>query len=302
MDNHSKTLAKPFVKWVGGKTRLLDEVKALMPHSLESMTGITYVEPFVGGGAVLFWILQEFPNIEHAAINDANAKLICTYKAVRDNADELVERLKAIQSEYLSLGSAERDAYYLEQRAKFNSGGASGCETAALFIFLNKTCFNGLYRVNSKGCFNVPHGKYASPKICDEGTLRADSSILQKVEISCGDFSETGKFAGPGTLFYFDPPYKPLTDAGAFTSYTENGFGDSEQLRLGKFIESIATSGSTFIASNSDPKNTGAGDGFFDKLYCKFSIKRVSAPRMVSSSPSGRGRVSEIMVSNTAGK
>ena len=152
--------------------------------------------------------------------------------------------------------------------------------------------------MSTKGEFNVPHGKYSNPKICDESTLRADSALLQKVEILCGDFSETGQFAGPDTVFYFDPPYKPLTETSAFTSYAKDGFDDNEQRRLGCFINEIAAEGSVFVASNSDPQYVNPEENFFDKLYHKFTIKRVSATRMINSNPNGRGCISEIMISN----
>lgn len=299
MKSYNKISAKPFIKWVGGKTQLLDEVKRSLPMNLGTRTGITYVEPFVGGGAVLFWILQEYPNIEKAVINDLNAELICTYRVIKRNVEELIQELNRIQSEYIPLDANGRKEYYMAKRARFNSHSISDVETAALFIFLNRTCFNGLYRVNSKGDFNVPHGKYANPKICDEDTLRADSELLQKVEILCGDFSETGNYAGADTVFYFDPPYKPLTDTAAFTSYAKDGFNDNEQLRLGRFIDAIASEGSAFVASNSDPKNVNPEENFFDKLYHNFTIKRVSATRMINSNPCGRGCISEIMISNS---
>lgn len=298
MKNLKGTTAKPFIKWVGGKTQLLDEVKSFLPPDLGSRTGLTYVEPFVGGGAVLFWILQEYPNIEKAVINDINAELICTYQIIKSNVEALIQELNRIQSEYISLGADDRKKYFLSKRSMFNSRNISDIETAALFIFLNRTCFNGLYRVNSKGEFNVPHGKYSNPKICDEDTLRADSALLQKVEILCGDFSETGLFAGPNAVFYFDPPYKPLTDTASFTSYAKDGFDDNEQRRLGRFIENIAAERSVFVASNSDPKNVDSEENFFDRLYQKFMIKRVSAARMINSNPNGRGCISEIMISN----
>lgn len=290
--------AKPFIKWVGGKTQLLDEVRKSLPSNLKDMKDVTYVEPFVGGGAVLFWILQEYPNISRAVINDINAELICTYRAIRNNVDDLILQLSSIQSEYIALDTDARKDYYLEKRALFNSRNISEVETAALFIFLNRTCFNGLYRVNSKGAFNVPHGKYANPKICDEQTLRADSAILQKVEILCGDFEQTGIYKGNNTVFYFDPPYRPLTETSAFTSYAKDGFDDNEQRRLGRFIEDIANNGSCFVASNSDPKNVNPEENFFDAIYHKFTIKRVSAARMINSKSDGRGPISEIMVTN----
>lgn len=196
--------AKPFIKWVGGKTQLLDEVKKLLPTDLRQREGVTYVEPFVGGGAVLFWILQEYPNIEKAVINDINAELICTYRVIKSNVEALIQELNRIQAEYISLGADDRKEYFLSKRALFNSRNISDTETAALFIFLNRTCFNGLYRVNSRGEFNVPHGKYSNPKICDEDTLRADSALLQKVEILCGDFAQTGEYAGQNVLYYFE--------------------------------------------------------------------------------------------------
>ena len=207
--------ARPFIKWVGGKTQLLDDIKKILPRDLSRRDEMTYIEPFVGGGAVLFWILQEYPNITRAIINDINAELICTYRVIKHDVENLIFELNRLQNEYLPLNEVDRKEYFLVQRERFNERDTSEVETAALFIFLNRTCFNGLYRVNSKGKFNVPHGRYANPKICDEETLRADSAVLQRVEILCGDFAQTGKYAHDNVLFYFDPPYRPLTDTSA---------------------------------------------------------------------------------------
>lgn len=292
--------AKPFIKWVGGKTQLLDDIKTSLPRDLSQREGMTYVEPFVGGGAVLFWILQEYPNITRAIINDVNAELICTYRVVKYNVESLIIELKRLQAEYLQLDDVARKQYFLAQRERFNGNDKTDIETAALFIFLNRTCFNGLYRVNSKGKFNVPHGRYSNPKICDEETLRADSAILQRVEILCGDFAQTGEYAGDDVLYYFDPPYRPLTETSAFTSYSKDGFDDAEQMRLRDFCSQIAKHHSLFVASNSDPQNVNNNDDFFDQLYEKFSIKRVSAARMINSKGNGRGAISEIMISNVA--
>ena len=261
---------------------------------------MTYIEPFVGGGAVLFWILQEYPNITKAIINDINEELICTYRVIKSDVENLILELTRIQTEYLALDNVERKNYFLFQRNRFNEKNNSDVKTAALLIFLNRTCFNGLYRVNSKGKFNVPYGKYTNPKICDEETLRADSAILQRVEVLCGDFAQTGKYAGDNVLYYFDPPYRPLTETSAFTSYAKNGFNDAEQMRLCNFCEQIAKHKSLFVASNSDPQNVDNEDYFFDHLYKRFSIKRVSAARMINSKGSGRGTISEIMISNVA--
>ena len=292
--------ARPFIKWVGGKTQLLEDIKKSLPKNLSERKELTYVEPFVGGGAVLFWILQEYPNITKAVINDINAELICTYRVIRNNVEPLITELSRLQAEYLPLDEEGRKDYFLRQRALFNSKETSDVQTAALFIFLNRTCFNGLYRVNSKGAFNVPHGRYSNPRICDEATLRADSALLQKVEILCGDFAQTGKYAGENVLYYFDPPYRPLTETAAFTSYSADGFNDAEQTRLRDFCDEIAGHKSMFIASNSDPQNVDSEDKFFDKLYEMFNIKRVSAARMINSKGDGRGAISEIMITNVA--
>mgnify|MGYP004559976461 FL=1 len=292
------TQARPFIKWVGGKTQLLNEVSKSLPHDFASRQHVTYVEPFVGGGAVMFWILQEYPNIERAVINDINQELICTYRVIQENVEELIAELAHIQDEYIPLGSEDRKVYFIEKRARFNTKKTIPVETAALFIFLNRTCFNGLYRVNSKGKFNVPHGKYANPRICDADNLHACSAVLQKVEILCGDFSETGRYAGPNTLFYFDPPYKPITETSSFTSYAKEGFNDDEQVRLRDFCDQISKDKALFVASNSDPKGVNPSENFFDTLYNHFVIKRVSATRMINSDASGRGTISELMISN----
>lgn len=292
------TQARPFIKWVGGKTQLLDEVRKSLPRDLATRQHLTYVEPFVGGGAVMFWILQAYPNIEHAVINDINPELICTYRVIKEDVEALIIELSRIQGEYLPLNAEDRKAYFMDNRARFNTKETTPVETAALFIFLNRTCFNGLYRVNSKGEFNVPHGRYSHPRICDTENLRACSAILQKVEILCGDFAETGRFAGPDTLFYFDPPYKPITETSSFTSYATGGFDDSEQIRLRDFCEQISKAKSLFVASNSDPRDVNPTETFFDTIYKHFTIKRVSAARMINSDASGRGAISELMISN----
>ena len=295
-ENH--TNARPFIKWVGGKTQLLDEVRKSLPRDFASRPHVMYVEPFLGGGAVLFWILQAYSNIESAVINDINQELICTYRVIKENVEELILELTHIQDEYSPMNAEDRKAFFMKKRTRFNTKQTTPLETAALFIFLNRTCFNGLYRVNSKGEFNVPHGKYANPRICDADNLRACSAVLQKVEILCGDFAETGRFAGPDTLFYFDPPYKPITETSSFTSYAKEGFDDSEQLRLRDFCDQISKEKAIFVASNSDPKDVNPKENFFDNIYRHFFIKRVSAARMINSDASGRGAISELMISN----
>ena len=236
--------AKPFVKWVGGKTQLLDDIKKFLPSDLSQRNDVTYIEPFVGGGAVLFWILQEYPNITKAIINDINEELICTYRVIKSDVENLILELTRIQTEYLALDNVERKNYFLFQRNRFNEKNNSDVKTAALLIFLNRTCFNGLYRVNSKGKFNVPYGKYTNPKICDEETLRADSAILQRVEVLCGDFAQTGKYAGDNVLYYFDPPYL-ITNA----PYNSNWNIDDEKDLL-NLLDDLNDKGIKFALSN----------------------------------------------------
>ncbi|MBQ8269769.1 MAG: DNA adenine methylase [Bacteroidaceae bacterium] len=294
----NKVMAKPFVKWAGGKTQLLEEVRKSLPSDMHLRNEVSYIEPFVGGGAVLFWILQTYPNIKRAIINDINTELICTYRIIQSDVENLINLLTNIQNHYIALNQTERKDYFLEKRKLYNSKKCSNLETAALFIFLNRTCFNGLYRVNSKGEFNVPHGKYANPKICDKENLIAVSNILQKVEILCGDFENTEIYANANSIFYLDPPYKPLSETSSFTSYTKNGFDDAEQVRLRDFCTRISKRKAHFIASNSDPMEAN-GMSFFEQIYHQFKIKRVFATRLINANSNNRGLVSEIMIFNS---
>ena len=165
-------------------------------------------------------------------------------------------------------------------------------------IFLNKTCFNGLYRVNKKGLFNVPMGSYKNPMICDESNLRAVSDKLQKVKIVCGDYRESAEFIDEHTFVYFDPPYRPITDTASFTAYTENLFNDEEQIELAKFVDDMHRKGAKIVISNSDPKNSNTEDDFFDNIYSAHKIKRVEATRMINSQAQARGKIKELLISN----
>lgn len=294
--------AKPFIKWVGGKTQLIESIEKALPENFYKIQNATYIEPFVGGGAVLFWILQRFPNITTAVINDINPDLTLAYKTIKETPDQLVNYLQTIQSEYLKLNEEKRKEYYLSKREKFNTKSLDQIENTTLFIFLNRTCFNGLYRVNSKGLFNVPFGRYSNPKICDEQTIYADSKILQKVEILTGDFEMTLKYATQNSFFYFDPPYKPLSDTSSFNSYAKEEFADNEQIRLGNFCKKIDLLGHSFILSNSDVKAKNSNDDFFDNLYEKFVIKRVLASRMVNANAEKRGKLTELLITNKQSK
>lgn len=294
----SKQNTKPFVKWAGGKTQLLQDIEQSLPSQLLDGQEMTYIEPFVGGGAVLFWILQKYPNIKKAVINDINPQLMTTYKVVKEQPSQIISLLHKLQNEYIQLKEEDRKIYYLEKRNIYNTENLSETETASLFIFLNRTCFNGLYRVNSRGYFNVPHGKYPNPKICDEDTILADSLILQKVEILCGDFAKTDIYASPNSLFYFDPPYKPLSRTSSFNSYAKEEFNDEEQIRLRNFCHKITKCKANFILSNSDVKGKDNNDNFFDNIYKEYHILRVMATRMVNANPEKRGKLSELLIRN----
>jgi len=291
--------AKPFVKWVGGKRQLLAEIAGTVSPLMRDGSVTTYVEPFVGGGAILFWMLENFPQLRRVIINDINADLTTAYMTVRDNVEKLISLLEELQFEFHSLHShdSEQD-YYYAKRERYNLKNLDAVENTALFIFLNRTCFNGLYRVNASGLFNVPFGRYAKPQICDEETLLADSELLQNVEIFTGDFSRMKIFASDDTLFYLDPPYKPLTATSSFNSYAKEDFGDSEQIRLKEFCDAIDTRGASWLLSNSDVRSNDPGNDFFDALYTDYNIQRVWASRSVNANPDKRGRLTEIMVSN----
>ena len=289
--------AKPFVKWVGGKSQLLVEIRKKYPQKIEK-----YCEPFVGGGAVLFDILQKFqPN--EVLINDINKELINTYFQVKNHCEGMIKQLDGLQTQYKKLGQEDRKVLFYEKRTRYNElkvngDDAENLEKATLFIFLNKTCFNGLYRVNSKGLFNVPFNNAKNPLICDAENLRSCSQVLQNVILKTGDYKECESFIDERTFVYIDPPYRPLTQTSAFTSYSENQFLDAEQIELAQFIDNISKKGSIILASNSDPKNSNEEDNFFDNLYSNFEIERVSASRMINANGTKRGKLSELLIYN----
>lgn len=291
--------AKPFIKWVGGKSQLIEQLDAQLPADFDNWNDATYIEPFVGGGAMLFYMLQRYPNITHAVINDVNPDLTTCYETVRDNPEELIESLYDIQNAYYALLSEEaRKEFYLAVRDRYNEKNLDPIENTTKFFFLNRTCFNGLYRVNKKGLFNVPFGKYANPQICDEKTIRLDSRLLHRVEILTGDFEETFNRAQGNTLFYFDPPYRPLSDTSSFNDYAKEAFNDEAQIRLKKYCDRVNEAGFKFMLSNSDCKGKNEEDNFFDVLYGAYEIERVWASRSINSIPSKRGKLTEILVHN----
>ena len=280
------TTIKPFIKWAGGKSQLLDEIRKKYPPKIER-----YCEPFVGGGAVMLDVLANCKPRE-VMINDINKELVNTYKQVQ------------MQEKFWKADTEERKIIYTSERNRFNelkfaTDNKNNVELAALFIFLNKTCFNGLYRVNRDGLFNVPIGSYKFPPICDSENLRTISKLMKNVIIHCGNYSECYDFIDSQTFVYIDPPYRPLTVTSSFTSYSENKFGDNEQIELGKFVDKVSSKGATIVLSNSDPKNVDDKDEFFDDLYGKYNIQRVSAKRRINSKGDKRNNVNELLISNS---
>ncbi|MFK8272340.1 DNA adenine methylase [Capnocytophaga canimorsus] len=294
-----KNTSKPFLKWAGGKTQLISEIERNLPSKLVQ-GNFTYIEPFVGSGAVLFWMLSNFPNLKKAVINDINQDLINTYRTIASNPNELISILEILQNEYHDLdgNDEKKKQYYYDKRALYNTRKEEKTSQSALFIFLNRTCFNGLYRVNRKNEFNVPMGSYKKPTICDTENLLAVSKALQKVEILCGDFEQTLNYTDENSLFYFDPPYKPLSETSSFNSYAKDEFNDEEQIRLRDFCNKLDTLNHTWILSNSDVKGKNAEDNFFDELYAEFSIQRVNAKRSINANPEKRGLLTELLITN----
>jgi len=293
-----KGVAKPFLKWAGGKGQLLDKFANLYPSNFK-----VYIEPFVGGGAVLFDILQKF-NIEKAVIVDLNKELINCYKCIKGDVGEVIRQLENLKDEFFALEEQERTNFYLSVRSKYNKmklNGKFDFEKCADFIFLNRTCYNGLYRVNSRGEFNVPFGKYKNPLICDKDNLLLVSKLLQKVEILHGDYYQSKDYCCDETFVYCDPPYRPLK-SDSFVSYSQIGFCDEHQIELANFFKELNDKGCKIMLSNSDPKNTNVNDNFFDDLYDGFDIQRIHARRMINCQADKRGDITEIIVRNYEGE
>lgn len=290
---------KPFLKWAGGKTQLINEIKQRLPKDFEKST-YTYIEPFIGSGAILLWMISNYPNIEKAVINDINYDLINTYKVVSTHPGELISILGIMQSEYHSLDTQQdkKKEYYYNKRESYNLRKSDIITQAALFIFLNRTCFNGLYRVNKSNEFNVPMGSYQKPTICDEKNLLAVNKVLQKVEILNGDYERTLEHAGENSFFYFDPPYKPLNTTSSFNSYAKDEFNDQQQVRLRDFCSKIDSMGYQWMLSNSDVKGVDENNPFFDELYAEFNIERVKATRRINSKADKRGELNELLITN----
>lgn len=295
---------KPFLKWAGGKTQLLPIIIEELPLNTEELS--VYVEPFIGAGAVFFDFISQ-NRFEKYIINDINFRLINTYKVIRDDIESLITKLKELKEKYLSfeVGSEERDSMYYKIRKKFNDLSINKVELASYFIFLNKTGFNGLYRENLSGGFNVPTGKYKAPGIFVEEQLYDISRLLSKknkqgdfiVTILNESYEKLDQYINENSFVYLDPPYRPITKNG-FSTYDKSGFNDNCQKKLAEFYTDMSRKGAKLMLSNSDPKNLDSEDDFFDNLYKNFNIKRVNARRSINSNGKGRGAVTELIIKN----
>ena len=299
-------IARPFLKWAGGKTQLLDEFTRRVPEDLREGNLPVFVEPFVGGGAVYFHLNSLF-DLRECHLFDVNEELVLAYNVVKNDVSGLIDYLDEVSGEFLAKSASGREEYYYAMRDLFNSRRVAidydrysrdWIERAGQLIFLNRTCFNGLYRVNSRGEFNVPFGRYRNPRILYEDLLRADSAVLQNTTIHLGDFMLSEPWISEDTFVYFDPPYRPLNQTSSFTQYAKGGFTDEDQKRLAEFYAQCDAAGARLMLSNSDPRNIDPGDDFFDILYAGYQIDRVPAKRMINCDGAKRGEIYEIIVTN----
>jgi DNA adenine methylase len=307
--------SRPFLKWAGGKGQLLERLEAHFPEALRDGSIRAYAEPFLGGGAMFFHVMRRFPSLETAYLADANEELVLAYTAVQRDVEALIAGLERMSAAYLRLDEAGRAERYLKVREAFNRekpsvdfrkySASSWVKRAAQILFLNRTCYNGLFRVNRGGGFNVPFGKYANPRIVDPANLRACAETLGRssVRIQLADFGDLAAKADPlkeKTFIYYDPPYLPLSRTASFTAYSKGAFGEPEQKRLAAMFRTLDRPGVYQMLSNSDPKNEDPENDFFEDLYRPYrkNFHRVPASRAINSNPDRRGRINELVITN----
>ncbi len=296
------TEAKPFLKWAGGKGQLLSQLDEHLPGELQGQE-FTYIEPFVGGGAMLFHMLRKYPNITHVVINDINPHLVTAYRVIKKQPYELIRRLSALEHDYYSQSDEEtKKVFFFNVRNIFNETPLDDVDRTKYLLFLNRTCFNGLYRVNAKGKFNVPFGRYLHPTICNAESILADSEALNRIDVTIlnGDFEQTIDEIGRGlNFFYFDPPYRPLNATSSFNSYAKEDFDDDEQIRLRDFCARLNENDNVkWMLSNADCSAKNPEDTFFEDIYADFHIHRVYASRAINANPEKRGKLTELLIKN----
>lgn len=302
----NNVLAKPFLKWAGGKSQLLPVFQNYFPETLKQNKIDNYYEPFVGGGAVFFHVAQNY-NLKSSYLFDVNPELILTYWVVQKHLDLLIQKLSDIENQYKKLNAQKQREYYYNIRSDFNKNrketypeteSSNWIGRAGQTIFLNRTCFNGLFRFNSKGEFNVPAGRYKNPKILDTTNLVQVSRLLDCAQIQQADFREIEYLIKPNGFVYYDPPYRPISKSSGFTSYSKCAFNEQDQRDLANIFEKLNKKGVFQMLSNSDPKNQNYEDNFFDELYKNYAVSRVPAKRMINSNAQKRGVINEIIVTN----
>lgn len=298
-------MAKPFVKWVGGKSQLIPEIVQRLPEYIEKGLPYIYVEPFCGSAAFALHLLESEHPPTAVILNDINTDLVNLYKVIKSNPHELLAYLTNLQSEYDKLEDKEaKQPYYYAKREAFNTRSADPIEHAGLFIFLNRAGFNGLYRVNSKNKFNVPIGSYKKPNFVFEDTILQASKVLSNVEIYNQSYEDTLTHLEQlnsdelPAFFYFDPPYKPLSESSSFTSYSKDSFSDEDQAKLKSFCDLLDEKGYQWLLSNSDTTNVDSENTFFDDMYSEYKVERVKASRNINSKGSKRGQINELLIRN----
>jgi DNA adenine methylase len=299
-------LARPFLKWAGGKTQLLKQFSKRLPPEMKNGEITHYVEPFVGGGAVFFYLGQRF-SFDRSSIFDANEELILAYRVIKKSTNKLIHELESLESAYIPKSDEDRERLFYHVRDSFNKKkpeinfqkyDAEWVPRAAQSIFLNRTCFNGLFRMNRKGEFNVPFGRYKNPQILNKDNLNDVAALLKTTSIILGDFTLCKKFVDNTSFVYLDPPYRPLNDTSSFTSYAKDGFSDTDQRRLAGFFKELDKKGAKIMLSNSDPRNENPDDSFFDELYAEYTIERVPAKRSINCNGTRRGEINELIITN----
>ena len=289
-------MIKPFVKWAGGKTNVISQIVNYLPIELIKGEIKKYAEPFIGGGAMLLHILQNY-NVETAYISDINSKLITTYLSIKNNPYELIEKLNEIEKNYIQKSVIQKEEYFYELRNTFNDSNIPDIDIASHFIALNKTCFNGLFRVNSKGIFNVGWGKHDHPKISDPENILNISKLLQKVEIVVDDYTKCFDFLDYNTFIQLDPPYL-VSENSNFTQYTKEKFDTIAQIKLANFYEQIHRVKDSKIMMSNSNHSENQEDNFFNKMYSQYNMHKIMASRNINSNGSGRQKVSEVLITN----
>lgn len=282
---------RPFIKWVGGKYQLLPEIEKRLPLEFNKMD--TYIEPFVGG-AVLFYVLSNYSNIKNVIINDLNTNLINVYYYIKNNPNDLISLLRSLQTDYTN--TSDRKGMFEFYRSCYNNYDSlsiyNSIIKASWFIFLNKTGFNGLYRENKSGSFNVPHGKNNPSNICNEENILETSRLLNSVNLILlnGSYDVVEPYINDNCFMYLDPPYREISSTSSFNNYTKNGFTDKDQTNLKNWLDKLNCK---WLESNSF-----CDDNFFNNLYSNYLIEKVSAKRVLNSNSSKRGDVFEILIKN----